>query len=453
MDGNVEEQIAAWRGFVRRRPTIAKADVEELEGHLRDRIDDLRARGLSDDEAFLVAVRRMGQLDELSREFAREHSDRLWKQLVIGDAAAERSRPNGLVLAVALAAGAALAIKLPSLLGADAGVTLRNAALLVLPFLAGYFLIRRRASRATLLAVAAWFAVVAVLANVFPFVRGDLTMAGEPTSMTEALIVLHAPIVLWGAVGVAYAGGAWLSSRARMDAIRFTGELVVYLTLIALGGGVLSALTLGAFSAVGIDAEPIVQNWVLPCGAAGAVVIAGWLVEAKQSVIENIAPVLTRVFTPLFTVLLLALIAAGIVQRNLVVADRDLLIVFDLVLVVVLGLLLYALSARDAATPPSMFDRLQLVMVVAALVVDGFVLVAMIGRIGEFGASANKVASLGLNLILLVNLAVAAWLQWRFVRGQVPLARLERWQTGYLPAYTVWAVIVIGALPPVFGYV
>ncbi len=199
---------------------------------------------------------------------------------------------------------------------------------------------------------AAWFAVVAVLANVFPFVRGDLTMAGEPTSMTEALIVLHAPIVLWGAVGVAYAGGAWLSSRARMDAIRFTGEWVVYLTLIGLGGGVLSALTLGAFSAVGIDAEPIVQNWVLPCGAAGAVVIAGWLVDAKQSVIENIAPVLTRVFTPLFTLLLLALIAAGTVQRNLVVADRDLLIVFDLVLVVVLGLLLYALSARDAATQP-----------------------------------------------------------------------------------------------------
>ncbi len=100
-----------------------------------------------------------------------------------------------------------------------------------------------------------------------------------------------------------------------------------------------------------------------------------------------------------------------------------------------------------------MLDRLQLVMVVEALVVDGFVLVALIGRIGEFGASANKVASLGLNLILLVNLAVAALLQWRFVRGQVPLARLERWQTGYLPAYTVWAVIVIGVLPPVFGFV
>ena len=35
--------------------------------------------GLTADEAFLVAVKRMGDLDELSREFAREYSERLWK--------------------------------------------------------------------------------------------------------------------------------------------------------------------------------------------------------------------------------------------------------------------------------------------------------------------------------------------------------------------------------------
>ena len=39
--------------------------------------------GLATDEAFLVAVKRMGELDALSREFAREHSERLWTQLVV----------------------------------------------------------------------------------------------------------------------------------------------------------------------------------------------------------------------------------------------------------------------------------------------------------------------------------------------------------------------------------
>ena len=66
--------------------------------------------------------------------------------------------------------------------------------------------------------------------------------------------------------------------------------------------------------------------------------IAGWLVEAKQSVIENIAPVLTKVFTPLFTLLLLALDRRrprpGL---NLVDSERDLLILFDVTLIVVLG--------------------------------------------------------------------------------------------------------------------
>ena len=443
METTIEAQIAAWRGFVTRRAAMA-VDVDELEDHLRDQIAELAQTGLTPDEAFLVAVRRMGRLDDLSREFAREHSDRLWKQLVIGESAGGATTSSGLVLAVALAVGAGLAIKLPALLGVDVATTMRNAGVLVLPFLAALFLLRRRATMATTLAVVGCFGVVAVLVNVAPT---------APGSMTAVLTVTHAPVLLWSAVCLAYMGGAWRSSAARMNAIRFTGEWVIYLTLIALGGGVLSVITVGAFGAVAIDVQRLVVEWVLPCGAAGAVIIAAWLVEAKQSVIENMAPVLTKVFTPLFTVLLLALLAAGAIHGNVMDVDRGLLIVFDLVLIVVLGLLLYALSAREPAAPASWFDRLQLVMVAAAIVVDVFVLTAMIGRIGEWGASPNKVASLGLNVILLVNLLIAGVLQWRFVRGRLPLASLEQWHTSYLPVYAAWALVVIGVLPPLFGYV
>ncbi len=86
-DGPLEEQIAQWRAYLRRRQGVHGPDVEELEGHLRDLLVALTEAGLSGDEAFLVAVKRMGSLDALSREFARAHSERLWKQLVIaGDA-------------------------------------------------------------------------------------------------------------------------------------------------------------------------------------------------------------------------------------------------------------------------------------------------------------------------------------------------------------------------------
>ena len=45
--------------------------------------------------------------------------------------------------------------------------------------------------------------------------------------------------------------------------------------------------------------------------------------------------------------------------------DRDLLILADLILVLVLGLLLYAISARDPHGPPGLFDRLQLLLLVS----------------------------------------------------------------------------------------
>ena len=82
-EDGLEEQIALWRTYVRRRRAIHSPDVEELENHLRDQVAALFSAGLAADEAFLVAVKRMGDLDALSREFAREHSERLWKQLVV----------------------------------------------------------------------------------------------------------------------------------------------------------------------------------------------------------------------------------------------------------------------------------------------------------------------------------------------------------------------------------
>jgi hypothetical protein len=59
----LEEQIAQWRLYLRRRRAIHGPDVEELEGHLRDQMAVLTEAGLAGDEAFLVAVKRLGSLE------------------------------------------------------------------------------------------------------------------------------------------------------------------------------------------------------------------------------------------------------------------------------------------------------------------------------------------------------------------------------------------------------
>jgi hypothetical protein len=80
------------------------------------------------------------------------------------------------------------------------------------------------------------------------------------------------------------------------------------------------------------------------------------------------------------------------------------------------------------------------------------VLGSMIARIGDVGFTPNRTAALGLNLVLLVNLAGAAWLAARFIAGRNRFHRLERWQTTYLPVFALWAATVVIVLPPLFAF-
>jgi len=116
------------------------------------------------------------------------------------------------------------------------------------------------------------------------------------------------------------------------------------------------------------------------------------------------------------------------------------------------GLLLYAISARDPRKEPGFFDGLQLLLVVCAILVDTLALWAIVARISEFGFSPNKVAALGENLILVVNLGWSAVLYAKFLLRQVGFTRLERWQTIYLPVYAVWAWVVVVIFPLVFSF-
>jgi hypothetical protein len=443
----MEPQIAAWRAYVAKAPAVDDSDVDELEAHLRDQIAELCTAGLADDEAFLVAVKRMGDLDTLSREFAREHSGRLWKQLVLqGDDEPAQSSSRW-VEAFVFALAAAVSIQAVRL-AADfpdeqpAWLT-RNVVLLVLPFLSGYFARRRQLDTRGWMLTAVPFVAAALLVNLYPFREGG---------STEILVVVHLVVVLWFAVAYPYTGGRIRSHDRRMDFVRFTGEWFIYYVLIALGGGVLTMLTGAILEPTGAVSAEQIAEWVLPSGAVGAVVVAAWLVESKQRVVENMAPVLTMIFTPLFAVML-AVAAVVYAAAGLGGAfDRELLGIFDVLLVVVLGLVLYGMSARDPSMPPGWMDRVQLAAVVSALVLDGMVLGAMIARIGELGFTPNRTVALGLNLVLLVNLAGAAWLSARHLSGRIVFHRLERWQTSYLPVFALWAAIVIVVLPPLFGF-
>jgi hypothetical protein len=407
-------------------------------------IDVLRNAGLDEAEATLVTQWRQAKTDRTALAPLRRFADRQWRQLELSDIETTRERREAGV-ALAFAVTAAVVIKLPDLMGIaierEDVFYARNLSLFAFPMVAGFFLWVSGASTRTWLLLAAAFVAAAIVVNQPWFARG-----GD----FDALTGLHLPIALWLAVGVAHAGGRWNDVGARMAFVRFAGGMFIFCVLVALGGMVFTALMMALFESIGMSLQVFFERWLLPCGAMAAVVIAAWQVDARQHVLGLIAPLLTRLFTPLFTLLLVAFLIAIPASGRGLEFHRELIFALDVVLAVVLGLVLYALSARDPERGPGPFDALQCMLVIAALLVDAAVLWTMAARISEFGFTPNRVAALGMNLVLLVNLSWSALLCFRFVRGSGEIAALVRWQMRYLPVHATWAALVVVVLPLVF---
>lgn len=449
----LEAQIAQWREAVSSHHAAGSPQPAAIEAQLRAHLAALSAAGLSHDEAFLIALKRAGNGDAPTHAFATAHAAQLWQQPPSDSGTATvptRTAPAELRVVLAFATAAALAVKAPVLFGIPLLPDtepplfyLRNASLFVFPLLAAYLMWQRAANARKTLTLALAFAVGGYFANAYPF---------ADSSHTAVLAILHLPITLWLAVGFAHVRGPWLGA-GRMHFVRFSGELAIYCVLIALGGIVLAGFTSLMFTAIDTNSDWFVAGWLIPCGAAGTVIIAAWLVDSKQSVIGNLAPMLTRLFTPLFTILLLVFLATMLWTGSPINVERELLIGLDLLLAVFVGLVLYGASARASHAPPGFFDGLQLLLVASALAVDGIALWAILARISSFGFTPNRVAALGENLILLANLAGSAWLYWRFLFQRSSFATLENWQLTFLPVYSGWALVVAAIFPPFYNFI
>ena len=180
--------------------------------------------------------------------------------------------------------------------------------------------------------------------------------------------------------------------------------------------------------------------------------VAVYLVEAKKSVVENFAPILAKIFSPLFLITLFAFLIAMVVTGKSPYIERDFLIGFDLMLAAVLGLVVYVISARGVNDPPNLFDYMNLALIMMALIINFVALSAIVYRLSEYGVSPNKLAALGENVVLMVNLGGLAVLYPGFFRKKVEFNMLERWQTSYLYVYAVWMAIVAFAFPLFFRF-
>ena len=85
----LDKRIGEWRAYVLRHPAVSHDDADELETRLRAQIGRLEGAGLDEDEAFLIAVKRLDESDIQPRSSSRTISEHLWKQLLEPPASSE----------------------------------------------------------------------------------------------------------------------------------------------------------------------------------------------------------------------------------------------------------------------------------------------------------------------------------------------------------------------------
>ncbi len=448
---DLEKNIRAWSDCLRSQGHFKETDIVELESHLHDEIDDLLNAGLSSEEAFLISVKRFGDTHSVSREYSKVNTENLWKQLMLEPEAtgisSENQRYIGLVILFSFLAGTFF--KIPELLGYSFNAPqyqlfyFKNLSFFILPLIALFFLYKNKSNLKMVTVILSIFAGAVILINTYP---------SYPPNNTEILTALHLPLFLWLITGVAYMGVNWRSNQSRMNFIRFTGEAVIYGTLIFCGLIVLAMFTQAIFFAIQIDASWFIQNYLIIYGAAATAMVTVYLVETKKSVVENFAPILAKIFSPLFLIIMIAFLIVLVFSGKSPFMDRDYLIAFDFMLALVLGLVLYTISARNPYGNNKLFDYLNLALIVAAMIIDTVALSAILFRLSAFGITPNKLAALGENLLLLINLGGLAWLYYRFFLKKIEFIKLENWQTTYLYLYAVWLGLVAFVFPIIFGF-
>ncbi|NBK23066.1 MAG: hypothetical protein EOM68_13680, partial [Spirochaetia bacterium] len=173
---DLEGQICSWKAHLNATSAISNSDIEGMETHLRAIIADLSGQAISIEEAFLIAIRRLGDIGVNGTEFEKPSTKELWLPLFtpIQTPISQKIQRKELFVIIALALFGGLLSKIPALFGyGDFGtydtLFLRNASLFAFTPVALYLLYKQGLPLNKTTMALAYFPLAALLVNLYPY--------------------------------------------------------------------------------------------------------------------------------------------------------------------------------------------------------------------------------------------------------------------------------------------
>ena len=271
-------------------------------------------------------------------------------------------------------------------------------------------------------------------------------------SSTVVMAVVHAPLVMWILLGLAFTRNRWQQTQARLAFIRANGEVFIYTVLILLGGVVFSGLTVGLFSLIGADIAEWYANNIALAGIVSAPLVATFLYDQFMGRNSRIATTIANLFTPLFLIMTVIYLLVMAALQMSPFTDREFLIVINGLLLIVLGMTVYSVCGRNHDSPAPLIDGVNICLIGVTLVINVIALSAILYRFSEWGVSPNRIVAAGANILIFTHLLQLLRSYVAVIRRGQSARRLERAAVGFFPIYGAWASIVVLALPLVFSF-
>jgi len=355
-------------------------------------------------------------------------------------------RNNDLLILIVVCLISGFLIKLPQLIG---GVSPefhfyeKDAGLILFFGLSLYvFLTNKRLVTKHMLVSLAIFALSAVYINLLP---------ATTESHSINLAYLHLPLFLWCLYGLIYIDFDTKDLKKRMDYLKYNGNIAILSAIILIAGAMLTAVTLGLFSAIDMNIETFYGDYVVVLGLVSAPIVATYIIKTYPAVTQKIAPIIANLFTPLVVITLVIFLISMVVTGKDPYNDRDFLLVFNLLLLGVMALIVFSVTETTLSKPKRFNVWMLFGLSIITLLVDLVALSAIVYRLGEYGFTPNRTAVLGSNLLIFGHLVLIMidLFKVTFKGGQFD--GVERTIARYLPVYTVWTIVVTFGFPFLFG--
>lgn len=351
---------------------------------------------------------------------------------------------NEIVAIIVLIIFGGFIANIPNFTGVDEQLFFsKNVVFIVFPILSAYFIWKQKIKLSKIGFPILAILISAIYINLIPdFTKSDSAM----------LVRIHLPLFLWSILGYSFIGASLKYNSKKIEFLKFNGDLIVMCAIILLSCMAFTIITFGLFELINIKIEKMYFQYFAIWWIAAIPMIATYLLQNNPQLINKVSPIIAKIFTPLVFINLLVYLIAVIYTGKYPYNDRNLLLVFNVLLIGVLALILFSV-AEAGKNNKSVFNLYLLFgLSILTIVINSIALTAISFRILEFGITPNRITVLGGNILIFIHLLMVAYQLFKNVNGKTKIEAVEQSIAIFLPIYSLWTAMIVFILPFLFHF-